>query len=400
MGSTAWNDDGLARLAGVMARHVDEGDAGGLAWLVARHGEVHAGTAGVLHDGGAAAVRRDGIFRISSMTKPVTAVAALTLVEECRIRLDDPVREWLPELAEPRVLADPAGPLDDTVPAARPITVRDLLTFRMGAGWDFTAGGPAATDVAAAEAGLATGPPAPAGPPEPDEWMRRFGAIPLTHQPGTRWLYHTSADVLGVLVARAAGRPLGDVLAERIFEPLGMADTGFWVPPASNDRLGACHMADPATGEVGVYDPPEGQWSRPPAFPGGGDGLVSTLDDFHAFADMLRSGGSRGGRRILSRPVVEAMTTNHLSPAQLAQAGPDPDGAQGWGFGVGVRLVRTGPAQAVGTYGWDGGLGSSWANDPVEDVIGILLTTRAWSSPQPPAVALDFWTATYAALGD
>ena len=199
-----------------------------------------------------------------------------------------PGAEWLPELAEPRVLADPAGPLDDTVPAARPITVRDLLTFRMGAGWDFTAAGPAATDVAAAEAGLATGPPAPAGPPEPDEWMRRFGAIPLTHQPGTRWLYHTSADVLGVLVARAAGRPLGDVLAERIFEPLGMADTGFWVPPASNDRLGACHMADPTTGEVGVYDPPEGQWSRPPAFPGGGDGLVSTLDDFHAFADMLR----------------------------------------------------------------------------------------------------------------
>ena len=355
MGSTAWDGDGLARLAAVIAGHVERGDAEGVAWLVARHGEAHAGATGVLQAGGDAAVGRDSIFRISSLTKPVTAVAALTLVEECRLRLDDPLDRWLPEVAEPRVLADPAGPLDDTVPAERSITLRDLLTFRAGTGWDFTATGPQPVMAAGAEAGLGAGPPAPAGPPEPDEWMRRFGALPLSYQPGERWMYHTSADVLGVLVARVAGRPLGDVLAERIFEPLGMADTGFHVPEGSLDRFGACHMVDPGTGEVAVYDPPDGQWARPPAFPGGGAGLVSTVDDFHAFADMLRGGGTGGGRRILSRPSVELMTTDPLTPAQVATAGPDPEGSLGWGFGLAVRIARRGP-QSVGTYGWDGGL--------------------------------------------
>jgi len=399
VGSTAWNDDGLARLEAVMNHHVEQGSAEGLAWLVARHGEVHAGAAGVLERGGAP-VARDSIFRVSSMTKPVTAVAALTLVEECRLRLDDPVAEWLPELAEPRVLADPAGPVDDTVPARRPITVRDVLTFRMGTGMDFADPWPQTVLTAAAEAGLGAGPPAPAEPPAPDEWMRRFAAIPLAHQPGERWLYHTSAQVLGVLVARAAGKPLDEVMAERIFEPLGMADTGFSVPAGSLGRFGACHMPDPETGEVTVYDPPDGQWASPPAFPGGGDGLVSTVDDWWAFAAMLRSGGTGGGRRILARPTVEAMTTNQLTPEQLAAGGPDPAGTQGWGLGTGVLLTRTGTTHAAGSYGWEGGLGSSWANDPVEDVTGILLTTRTWSSPQPAAVTRDFWTATYAALGD
>jgi CubicO group peptidase (beta-lactamase class C family) len=398
MGSTAWDDDGLERLAAVVAGHVERGNAEGVAWLVARHGEVHAGATGVLQAGGDAAVGRDSIFRISSMTKPVTAVAALTLVEECRLRLDDPVDTWLPEIAEPRVLADPAGPLDATVPAERSITLRDLLTFRAGTGWDFTATGPQPVMAAGAGAGLGAGPPAPAGPPGPDEWMRRFGALPLSYQPGERWMYHTSADVLGVLVARVAGRPLGDVLADRIFEPLGMADTGFHVPAGSLDRFGACHMIDPGTGEVAVYDPPDGQWARPPAFPGGGAGLVSTVDDFHAFADMLRGGGTGKGKRILSRPSVELMTTDHLTPAQVATAGPDPDGSLGWGFGLAVRIARRGP-QSVGTYGWEGGLGSSWANDPAEDVTGVVLSTRMWGSPEGTTLVTDFWTAAYAALG-
>jgi CubicO group peptidase (beta-lactamase class C family) len=285
------------------------------------------------------------------------------------------------------------------VPAHRPITVRDVLTFRMGTGMDFAGPWPQTVLTAGAEAGLGAGPPAPAELPDPDEWMRRFAAIPLARQPGERWLYHTSAQVLGVLVARVAGQPLDEVMTERIFEPLGMADTGFSVPPASIARFGACHTVDPETGEVTVYDPPDGQWASPPAFPGGGDGLVSTVDDWLAFADMLRSGGTGGGRRILSRPTVEAMTTNQLTPEQLA-TGPDPAGTQGWGLGTGVVLARTGTTHAVGSYGWEGGLGSTWANDPVEDVIGVLLTTRTWSSPQPAAVTRDFWTATYAAVGD
>ncbi len=199
MGS-AWHAPGLARLDAVVSGHVERGDAGAVAWAVARHDEVHGATAG--------SAERDTIFRISSMTKPVTAVAALTLVEECLIRLDDPVDEWLPELADRRVLARPEGPLEDTVPAARPITLRDLLTFRSGMGFDFAAAGPQPVNEAAAALGLGAGPPAPAGRPEPDEWLRRLGTLPLSRQPGERWLYHTSADVLGVLVARVAGRPL------------------------------------------------------------------------------------------------------------------------------------------------------------------------------------------------
>ena len=386
MGS-AWHSDRLARLDEVLSAHVERGDAGAVAWSVARHDEVYGGTAG--------SAERDTIFRISSMTKPVTAVAALTLVEDGLVRLDDPVDEWLPELADRRVLARPEGPLEDTVPAARPLSLRDLLTFRSGMGFDFSTTGAQPVIEAAAELELGAGPPAPAGPPEPDEWMRRLGTLPLSRQPGERWLYHTSADVLGVLVARVAGRPFPEVLAERVLGPLGMADTGFHVPPAALDRFGPCYVSAPGRP---VYDPADGQWSRPPAFPGGGAGLVSTVDDFLAFATVLHNGGTYRGHRVVSRPTVEAMTTNHLTPDQLATAAPAPDGSLGWGFGLAVQVARTGPARSVGSYGWDGGLGSSWANDPAEDLIGVILTDQAWGSPAAPSLFQDFWTCTYAAL--
>lgn len=399
MNPAAWSKAGLERLASVMDGHAAEGGVPGLVWLVARRGEVHAGTAGTRRAGGGERMGRDEIFRISSMTKPVTAAAALVLVEECRLRLDDPVDDLLPELADRRVLADPQGPLDATVPARRPVNLRDLLTFRSGLGADLTATGPQPVMAAAAELGLGAGPPAPAGPPPPDEWMRRLGTLPLAYQPGERWLYHTSADVLGVLVARAAGQPLETFLAERIFEPLGMVDTGFAVPDDRRDRLGPCYWTDP-TGDRIVYDPPDGQWRQPPNFPGGGAGLVSTVDDFLAFADMLRAGGVHRGRRILSRPTIEAMTTNQLTVGQLATSAPDPDGAVGWGLGLGVRVRRTGPALSVGTYGWDGGLGTQWATDPVEDLVGLLFTNRAWTAAFPPPAFRDFWTCVYAALDD
>jgi CubicO group peptidase (beta-lactamase class C family) len=398
MTAGAWTGAGLARLRGVMRGHVESGDVPGLVWLVARRDEVHVDVAGVLDPAAGVPVGRDGIFRIASMTKPITAVAALALVEDCRLRLDEPVDRLLPELADRRVLASPGAALDDTVPARRPITVRDLLTFRMGWGADFAATGPQPAMAAMAELGLGVGPPQPAGPPEPDEWMRRLGTLPLEHHPGERWLYHTGADVLGVLVARAAGQAFDTFLAERIFEPLGMTDTAFAVPPGNRGRFGPAFMTNPATGEREVYDPPDGQWSVPPAFPGGGAGLVSTVDDVLAFAEMLRSGGTYRGRRILSRASVAAMTTNQLTPAQVAASSPDPSGAQGWGFGVSVQLLRTGPSRSVGTYGWDGGLGSSWANDPAEDLVGILLTNQAWTSPAPPATFQDFWTCAYTAI--
>lgn len=391
---------GMARLDDVMAGHVERDEVPGAVWLVARRGQVHVGVAGSLGADGSDPTRRDSIFRISSMTKPVTAVAALLLIEDCRLRLDEPVDRLLPELAGRRVLARGDGTLDDTVPARRAITVRDLLTFRMGLGGDFTAKGEQPVMAAMAELGLGVGPPAPAGPPEPDEWVRRLGTLPLERQPGDRWLYHTSADVLGVLIARAAGQPFETFLAERIFEPLGMADTGFAVPAPELARFGPAFWLGVPSGDREVYDPTDGQWSAPPAFPGGGAGLVSTVDDFLAFAEMLRDGGTHRGERILSRPTIEAMTTNHLTPGQIGASGLDPSDALGWGFGVSVQLRRTGPARSVGTYGWDGGLGSSWANDPVEDLVGILLTNQAWTSPSPPPVCQDFWTCSYAAIDD
>jgi CubicO group peptidase (beta-lactamase class C family) len=391
---------GLARLDAVLAGHVERDEAPGAAWFVARRGHAHIGTAGHIEVGDGRAVGPDTIFRISSMTKPITAVAALILVEECVLRLDDPIDPFLPELADRHVLVNPAGPLAETVPAERPLTLRDLLTFRMGLGMDFATADAQPVLEAMGALELGAGPPAPAGPPATDEWIRRLGTLPLSHQPGTRWLYHTSAEVLGVLVERAAAQPFEVFLKERIFEPLGMRDTAFFVPATLMDRFGASYFSDPSSGERHVYDPADGQWSMPPAFPSGGHGLVSTLIDYAAFAEMLLDGGVRDGVRILSRPTIESMTSDHLTSAQRTGAGPDPTGAQGWGFGVGVQTLRTGPTHSVGTYGWDGGMGSSWANDPTERLVGILLTNQMWTSPTPPPICTDFWTATYAAIAD
>jgi CubicO group peptidase (beta-lactamase class C family) len=398
--SGGFTTDGVERLDEVVRSHVDRGDVAGATWLVARRGEVHTGAAGTFEAGGGAPVTEDTIFRISSMTKPITAVAALMLVEDCILRLDEPVDPWLPELAERRVLARPGAALDDTVPANRPITVRDLLTFRLGWGMDFTFSAPQPVLDAIADLELGAGPPRPAGPPEPDEWIRRLGTLPLEHQPGTRWLYHVGSDVLGVLLARAAGQPLDVVFRERVFEPLGMRDTGFSVPATDRGRFGPCYGADPATGARSVFDPADGEWSEPPAFPSGGAGLVSTLGDYQAFAELLMRRGVHHGRQLLSRASVDTMTTDQLTEEQRLASGNDPHGALGWGFGVAVTVLRTRPTASIGTYGWAGGLGTTWSNDPVEDLTTILLTNQAWTSPAPPAIALDVSTRAYCALDD
>jgi CubicO group peptidase (beta-lactamase class C family) len=332
------------------------------------------------------------------MTKPIVAVATLQLVEECRIRLDDPVDEWLPELAGRRVLVDGRGPIDgETVAATRPITLHDVLTFRLGWGMDFAAPWPQPLLEKMDDLGLGAGPPEPQVPPEPDEWMRRMATLPLLYQPGERWLYNTGADVLGVLVARAAGQPLDELLSTRVFGPLGMVDTGF--STVDVDRLGSCYATDPETGERRVYDPPNGQWVTPPAFPSAAGGLVSTLDDVYAFGRMLLDGGRLpDGSRLLSPASVAAMTTDQIGVDRGA-AGPSADGSQGWGFGVGVQVRRTGLGPGVGGYGWAGGLGSSWGNDPSAGLVGVVLTTDMFVSAfPPPAVIQDFWTCAYAGL--
>ena len=311
------------------------------------------------------------------------------------LRLDEPVERLLPELAERRVVRRIDGPVDDTVPARRAITVRDLLTFRLGFGGYF---GPCPVNDMAAPLQLSVGPPRPALPPEPDEWMRRFSTLPLMCQPGERWLYHTGADILGVLIARASGQPFHQFLHARIFEPLGMTDTSFAVPPADIGRLATSYTTDPGTGALELFDEPAGQWSTLPAFPSGGAGLVSTAADFLAFAEMLL----RGGAPLLSRPSVETMTTDQLTPELKAVSGffPGDFDARGWGFCVGIVTRREHPAAPVGQYGWDGGLGTIWRNDPSEQMITMLLTNAAWTSPRPPDIALDLLTGAYAALED
>ncbi|MGC1419090.1 MAG: serine hydrolase domain-containing protein [Acidimicrobiales bacterium] len=385
----------LGRLHDVLEGHVARGVAPGLVSVVARRGDVNIDVIGDSAFEGGQGLADDSIFRISSMTKPVTAVVTLMLLEECLLRLDDAVDELLPELADRRVVRRIDGPVDDTVAAVRSITVRDLLTFRLGFGAYF---GPCPVNDVAAPLGLSVGPPSPSSVPEPDEWMRRLSTLPLMCQPGERWLYHTGADVLGVLIARAAGMPFARVLRERVFEPLGMKDTGFFAPADRVSRLVSSYSTDIETGELTVYDEPSGQWSAMPDFPSGGAGLVSTAGDYLAFAEMLL----RGGAPLLSRPSIDTMTTDQLTSAQKAVSGffPGDFDARGWGFGVGVVTRRESPSAPVGQYGWNGGMGSIWNNDPSEAMITILLTNASWTSPRPPAIARDFLTGAYASIVD
>jgi CubicO group peptidase (beta-lactamase class C family) len=390
----------IERLRKAMSGYVERGDPPGLVWLVARRGEVHTDYTGAIAEGGAP-IQHDTIFRISSMTKPVTAVATMILVEECKLRLEEPVDRLLPELANRQVLKRLDGPLDETVPANRPITVRDLLTFTMGMGLVFASPETHPILRALDELKLGQGIPAPDVAPEPGEWLRRLGTLPLMAQPGERWMYNTSADVLGVLIARAAGQPLETFLRERIFDPLGMKDTSFSVPPEKLDRLPTEYWTNFMTGAMEVYDAPDGQWSHPPAFPFAAGGLVSTVDDYLAFGQMLLDDGRYSGGRILSRPAVELMTSDQLTPAQK---GPSLEEGfwvnHGWGYCMSVTTRRVGVADTPGRYGWDGGMGTSWVNDPREQMVLLLMTQRAWPSANPPNLFRDFWTLAYQAIDD
>ncbi|HCI78487.1 MAG TPA: serine hydrolase [Ktedonobacter sp.] len=393
----------LNRMHDVMSSYVERGEVPGLVSLVSRRGEVHVDAIGMKAINGSEPMRRDTIFRISSMTKPITAVATMILVEECKLRLDDPVDRWLPELSERKVLKRLAGPLNDTVPANRPITVRDLLTFCMGFGQ--LAVLPDAYPIlkVANERQIGMGPPSPSMMPEPNEWIRRLGQLPLMYQPGEKWMYNTGFDVLGVLIARVSGQPLETFFRERIFEPLGMKDTGFSVPATSLDRLATSYGTNPQNGELAVFDEAKGgQWSQKPTFPSAAAGLVSTIDDYLAFGQMMLSWGKYGSERILSRLSVETMTTDQLTSGQKDGAGLVPGyfDSHGWGFGVSIVTRRNDVFAVPGRYGWDGGLGTSWYADPKEEMITLLMTQCAWKSPRPTDVCLDFWTLAYQSIDD
>ena len=367
---------GLEHLHEAMAVRVAKGELPGIVTLVARDEDVHVDVIGAKAFSGDDPMRRDTIFRITSMTKPILAAATMMLVEDGKLALDEPVDRLLPELADRRVLKRIDGPLDETVPARRPITVEDLLTFRMGHGliMEPTFDPPFPIVIAARDLELVMGPPEPRTPLNPDEWLKRFGTLPLMYQPGERWQYNTGSLVLSVLVARASREPLADFFRTRIFEPLGMKDTGFSISAAQSRRLPSYYQTNFQTGtlELQTVSAPS-VWTQPPAFPSGAAGLVSTIDDYFVFARLLLNEGVHGGRRLLSERSVTLMTTNRLTVEQMAAGGPILDG-QGWGYGMSVVTSPDDVSAVPGRYGWNGGYGTYWFNDPTRRLVAIAMT--------------------------
>jgi CubicO group peptidase (beta-lactamase class C family) len=389
----------LARMHDILQRNVASGDVPGVVSLVSRCGETQVGALGVQSLEGAAPMKRDTIFRIASMTKPIAAAAAMILIEECVFQLDDPVDRFLPELANPKVLKSLESEVGDTVPAHRPISVRDLLTFRLGTGMLIAPADKYPIQKAIAEAGF--GPGADLSSFTADDYMKKVGSLPLMYQPGSRWLYHTGSDLLGVLIARASGKSFGAFMRERIFEPLGMKDTGFQVPADETGRLASVYRRDPETDAFVLFDDArDSRWSRPSSFQSGGGGLVSTADDYLAFLRMMLNKGLHGRDRILSRAAVELMTADQLTAEQKTGAELFFGVSRSWGMGVGVTTRRDALWGSPGRFGWDGGYGTSAYADPAEDLVGIMLTQVMMQPSRLPRTYADFWTTAYAAIND
>jgi len=376
----------MSNLRDILQTYVSNGSVPGAVGLVARGDDVEAQAVGSADVDGTSPMARDSIFRVASITKPIVAAAVMMLVEDGRIALEDPVGQWLPELAAPTVVRTPASPADDVVPAVRPITVADLLTFRAGYGFPSDFSLPV---VGLLFSELRQGPPQPQLVAAPDEWMATLSRIPLLHQPGEAWLYNTCSDIQGVLIARVSGRPLPEFLAERIFDPLGMVDTGFEVPVGKLDRFTSYYRTNPA-GALELVDAPDGQWSALPAFPSGAGGLVSTVDDWHAFARMLLAGGSVGGSQLLSPASVRQMTTDHLTQSQRDASRLFLEG-QGWGFGGSVDVEAIDPWNVPGRYGWIGGTGTAAHITSSTGTITLLLSQLEMAGPTAPSLMRDFW---------
>jgi len=393
----------LARIGEAMARHVNVAEGGngvaGVVTLLYRHGELAYTDAQGYRDAEARTpIARDSLFRIASMTKPITTVAALMLVEEGRLSLDEPIAKWLPEFAAPRVLRTPDGPLDDTVAADRPITVFDLMTHRAGLAYDFTAPPALANLYTQAFNGLAT-------MADADECVRRLAAIPLLLQPGTRWFYSVATDLLGVVVQRISGMPLGEFFRTRIFEPLGMRDTGFLMRPDQGGRMTSAYAYNESTDKVLLSDSAEQSvWAQPGRFEGGGGGLLSTADDYLQFARLLLGRGRCDGVRLLSHRSVDLMTSNVLSPEERRNPTFGLDFWAGQGFGLGLSIVDDPARQrllgyrSAGAFSWGGAFGTNWMADPREDMISVFMIQRRSMSHYP--IVAEFEQLAYEAIDD
>jgi CubicO group peptidase (beta-lactamase class C family) len=391
--SNQLSSKGLEHLHDTLARHVAAGHLSGLVSLVACGDEVHVdwiGTPSFVDD---TPLARDAIFRIASLTKPITAVATMSLVEEGRLHLDEPIDDIVRELANRRVLRAIDAELDDTVPSNRPITLEDLLSYRFGFGSVIAAPGSYPIQRAEAELGLQSigGPPWPPVAYDVDGWIGALGSLPLMYQPGEQWLYNTSGQVLGVVLARVCGQDLPTVLRQRIFEPLGMNDTGFTVPAASLHRLTTAYQPDPESGELSVLDDAaDSWWSAPTSFPDGSGWLVSTIDDYWTFVSMVLRGGTGNGQCILSPETIALMTADRLTPAQRSASTLFLDG-QGWGLGLQVPATGWPDQPLPCGIGWDGGTGTTWHSNLRSGVSAILFTQRAATSPEPSELIQDFW---------
>jgi CubicO group peptidase (beta-lactamase class C family) len=329
-----------------------------------------------------APMREDTLFRIASVTKPIGGALALSLVQDGVLALDDPIARWLPEAADPRVLVAPDAPLERTAPARRPITIRHLLTFTSG--WGV---GTAETPLRAAMMARSVH-PGPVPPPiTGDEFVAEVAGLPLAFQPGEGWLYDTGLDLLGVLLARATGRPLSDLVAERVTGPLDMTSTSFWTPEV--DRLATAYRPGPDGLEL--LDPPDGVWASPPPFERLSSGLLSTAPEVLRFFCAMADGGGP----VLTADSVAAMTADALTDAQREQARPIVGPGRSWGLATAVDLEAATPEMAPGRWGWDGGTGTSARADQVRDTVGVLLTQRGMSGPLDGFG--DFWTAVAAA---
>ncbi|ASW02132.1 serine hydrolase domain-containing protein [Paraburkholderia aromaticivorans] len=389
----------LTALTNAMQGYVERGEVAGVVSIVWRRGEIgHFEPLGWRDEAAQLPMERDTLFRIASMTKPVTSAAILMLIEEDRLALDAPISLWLPELAAPRVLRDPAGPLDQTDPARASLTVLDLLTHRAGFAYSFTATGPLSEAYAAAFNGFEAR-------MDSNAWLARIAGLPLMFQPGSRWHYGIATDVLGVLIERVSGMPLGEFFRTRIFEPLGMRDTAFWVPDAQLARLATAYGVEAGTGRRVVEDhPASSRWANPDRFQSGGGGLISTAQDYLQFAQLLLGRGRVGTTRLLSRRSVDLMRSNFLTRDQRRVPAFGHVLWAGQGFGLGVSVVDD-PAQqlslgyrSIGSFGWPGAYGTSWFADPVEDMIGLMLIQRRSVEPFPMAV--DFERRVYDAIDD
>jgi CubicO group peptidase (beta-lactamase class C family) len=384
----------------VLSGYVERKDMPGLVALVSHHDDVHVEALGTLAFGDPAPMKRDTIFRIASITKPITAAAAMILVEECKIRLDESIEAWLPELANRRVLKSISSQTDDTVPALRAITVRDLLTYRMGFGSVMAMPDTYPIQKLIREYRIGgDGPMLPSQAPDTEEWLQKLGSLPLLAQPGERWMYQVSGDVLGVLIARVSGQSLGTFMRERIFDPLGMKDTAFHVPSGKIERLPAFYFFNRQTNKLEFFDDlANSAWRSEPLFESGGGGLVSTVDDYFAFSRMMLNKGWHGREQILSRATVGLMTSDQLTPEQRAGSEIFFGAHSSWGFGMAVDIQRNQIFHTPGRFGWSGGFGTTAYTDPAEGMIGILFTQRMMDSPEPPKVFTDFWTLAYGAM--